>query len=414
MARKKKPELQERDVGGMKHLQKLLPLLPLLDRLRDVGCERDRAGNRQLHFDQYCLLVLLSLFNPVINSLRGIQQASELQKVQRLLGCSRASLGSLSEAASVFDADRLKEIIEELGGQLQPLTREPRLQGISQTLTLVDATLVSALPRIMHASCRKGQDQSGMVKWRLHTHFDVMRYVPDRIEVTPEGGGDHDERATLGRMIESDRLYVMDRGYAKFTLFNQIVAAQSSYVCRLRDNSTYEVLEDRPLSDADREAGILSDQIVQFTNSAPGRRPDHTLRLVCIATSQHTSRGKYKGGSSGVDSDGVLRLATNLTEVPVDVISLIYRYRWTIEIFFRFFKHVLGCRHLLSTSENGIEIQTYCAIIACLIIALYTGRKPTLRTYEMICFYFTGLASEEELLAHVAKLQAHDAAKKTV
>jgi hypothetical protein len=411
VARKKKPELQERDVGGMKHLQKLLPLL---DRLHDVGCERDRAGNRKLHFDQYCLLVLLSLFNPVINSLRGIQQASELQKVQRLLGCPRASLGSLSEAASVFDADRLKEIIEELGGQLQPLTREPRLQGISQTLTLVDATLVSALPRIMHASCRKGQDQSGMVKWRLHTHFDVMRYVPDRIEVTPEGGGDHDERATLGRMIESDRLYVMDRGYAKFTLFNQIVAAQSSYVCRLRDNSTYEVLEDRPLSDADREAGILSDQIVQFTNSAPGRRPDHTLRLVCIATSQHTSRGKYKGGSSGVDSDGVLRLATNLTEVPVDVISLIYRYRWTIEIFFRFFKHVLGCRHLLSTSENGIEIQTYCAIIACLIIALYTGRKPTLRTYEMICFYFTGLASEEELLAHVAKLQAHDATKKTV
>jgi hypothetical protein len=411
VARKKKPELQERDVGGMKHLQKLLPLL---DRLHDVGCERDRAGNRKLHFDQYCLLVLLSLINPVINSLRGIQQASELQKVQRLLGCSRASLGSLSEAASVFDAERLKEIIEELGGQLQPLTREPRLQGISQTLTLVDATLVSALPRIMHASCRKGQDQSGMVKWRLHTHFDVMRYVPDRIEVTPEGGGDHDERATLGRMIESDRLYVMDRGYAKFTLFNQIVAAQSSYVCRLRDNSTYEVLEDRPLSDADREAGILSDQIVQFTNSAPGRRPDHTLRLVCIATSQHTSRGKYKGGSSGVDSDGVLRLATNLTEVPVDVISLIYRYRWTIEIFFRFFKHVLGCRHLLSTSENGIEIQTYCAIIACLIIALYTGRKPTLRTYEMICFYFTGLASEEELLAHVAKLQAHDAAKKTV
>ncbi|MFN7805476.1 MAG: IS4 family transposase, partial [Planctomycetaceae bacterium] len=221
MARKKKPELQERDVGGMKHLQKLLPLL---DRLHDVGCERDRAGNRQLHFDQYCLLVLLSLFNPVINSLRGIQQASELQKVQRLLGCPRASLGSLSEAASVFDAERLKEIIEELGGQLQPLTREPRLQGISQTLTLVDATLVSALPRIMHASCRKGQDQSGMVKWRLHTHFDVMRYVPDRIEVTPEGGGDHDERATLGRMIESDRLYVMDRGYAKFTLFNQIVA----------------------------------------------------------------------------------------------------------------------------------------------------------------------------------------------
>ena len=48
-------------------------------------------------------------------------------------------------------------------------------------------------------------------------------------------------------MIKSDRLYVMDRGYAKFTLFNRIVAAPSSYVCRLRDNSVYEVVEERPL-----------------------------------------------------------------------------------------------------------------------------------------------------------------------
>ena len=71
----------------------------------------------------------------------------------------------------------------------------------------------------------------------------------------------------------------------------------------------------------------------------------------------------------------------------------------------------MGCRHLLSHSKKGIEIQTYCAIIACLAIALYTGRKPTLRTYEMICFYFIGLASEDELLAHLVKLKAQDEAK---
>ena len=97
--------------------------------------------------------------------------------------------------------------------------------------------------------------------------------------------------------------------------------------------------------------------------------------------------------------------------MPAEIIGLIYRYRWTIEIFFRFFKHILGCRHLISHSENGIEIQTYCAIIACLVIALYTGRKPTIRTYEMICFHFCGMASEEELLAHLAKLAAQDEAK---
>ncbi|MBU4271453.1 MAG: transposase [Planctomycetes bacterium] len=103
----------------------------------------------------------------------------------------------------------------------------------------------------------------------------------------------------------------------------------------------------------------------------------------------------------------LLLIATNLFDLPAWIIALIYRYRWTIEVFFRFFKHVLGCRHLLSRDQAGIEIQTYCAIIACMLISLWTGRKPTLRTYEMICHYFSGLAEEDELLAHLAKLQAH-------
>ena len=89
--------------------------------------------------------------------------------------------------------------------------------------------------------------------------------------------------------------------------------------------------------------------------------------------------------------------------------GLLYQYRFTIELFFRFFKHVLGCRHLLSDDRRGIEIQTYLAIIACMLISLTTGRKPTLRTYEMICYYFTGLADEDELLAHLAKLKNQDA-----
>lgn len=76
-----------------------------------------------------------------------------------------------------------------------------------------------------------------------------------------------------------------------------------------------------------------------------------------------------------------------------------------IELFFRFFKHVLGCRHLLSTSPEGVEIQTYCAIIACLLLALWTDGRPTLRTHEMICLYLQGWADEDELIAHLKKLK---------
>lgn len=400
--RKRKDKIRESDVTGLKYFDQLAPLL---ERLHDDGCQRDRAGNRSLHYDQYCMLVLLYLFNPIVTSLRGIQQASELKKVQRKLGCQRAALGSLSEATSVFDAERLKEIIAELGDRLEPLGRDKRLADIQQTITLVDGSLIAALPKIMEASWRKANDGTGMVKWRLHTHFELLRGVPTRIDVTPNGGGAHDERAMLEAVVEPDRLYVGDRGYAKFTLFNRIVGAGSSYVCRLRDNSVWTVVEENYRDDAAGLDEIISDEIVEF---AKGSGLDHPIRVICIRVNPHTSRGKYRGGSSGVDSDGILRIATNLLDVPAEVIGLIFAYRWAVEIFFRFFKHILGCRHLISHDQNGIEIQTYCAIIACMLIALWTGKKPTLRTYEMICFYFTGLADEDELMAHIDKLKSQD------
>jgi len=410
-AKNEKSKLQSKDIQGLKYLEMIAPLLA---RLHNDKCERDKARNRDLHYDQYCMLILLYLFNPTVTALRSIPQASELSKVKNRLDVLPTSLASLSEASRVFDAERLKEIIGELGEQATSIGPQQTLHGINQTITLVDGSLVSALPDMMQASILKRTEGSGLVKWRLHTHFEVDRYIPTRIDVTPDGGGEYDERAVAERTIEKDRLYVMDRGYAKFTLFNDIVGKKSSYVCRIRDNSSYEVLEQRELSPAALEAGVLSDQVISIGKSSKAScRPDHKIRLVCVKCSPHTSRGKSKLGSTGAESDGILRIATNLLEVPAEIISLIYSQRWIIEIFFRFFKQFLGCSHLISHSQNGIEIQCYCAIIACLLINLWTGRKPTKRTFEMISYYFMGLASEEELIAHLEKLKRHDEAKST-
>jgi hypothetical protein len=400
MAGKKREDVRERDVTGLKYFDKLAPLLA---RLHDVGCQRDKAGNRQLHFDQYCMLVLLFLFNPVVRSLRAIQQASQLRNVQRKLGCLRASLGSLSEATEVFKPERLKEIIAELGNQLQPIARDPRLKDVQHALTLVDGTLLQGLPVLVQAALIDPRAAKFQAKVRLHAQFDLERAVPIRIDVTEGiGRGEANERSVLGKALESGRCYVTDRGYAKFKLFNEIVAAQSSYVCRLRDNSRYQIEQQRPLLAEDGQAGVVLDAMVSLGDyPCVKERPDHPLRLVAVKTTPHEKRG-------GPGSNGLLLIATNLLDLPAWIIALIYRYRWTIEVFFRFFKHVLGCRHLLSHNPVGIEIQTYCAIIACMLISLWTGRKPTLRTYEMICYYFTGLAEEDELLAHLAKLQQHD------
>ena len=111
MAGRTQREIHDQDVQGLKYLRKLRPLL---SRLRKVGTQRDKAGNRRLFMDQYCALILMSLFSPAIESLRDLQRACALDKVRKRLGVGRASLGSLSESVAIFDPAPLKEIAVEL------------------------------------------------------------------------------------------------------------------------------------------------------------------------------------------------------------------------------------------------------------------------------------------------------------
>jgi hypothetical protein len=83
-----------------------------------------------------------------------------------------------------------------------------------------------------------------------------------------------------------------------------------------------------------------------------------------------------------------------------------------VELFFRWFKCILGCRHLLSHSENGVQLQVYMALIASLLMSLGVGRAPTKRTYERLCFYLSGWASTREVSAHVERLYLSAPGKK--
>jgi hypothetical protein len=379
--------------------------LPLLDELHEVGCRK--AGNRKLHYDQYCLLVLLSLFNPVVRSLRALQQASKLRNVQKKLGCSRTSLGSLSEATDVFDPQRLEGIIGQLVAHV-PQHRRVGREQVPQVLTAVDGSVIKTLASLAEAAYLRDKNGAAHSGWRFHTHFEIDRGVPVRMDVTTAlNSGKSEEKNQLRQRLEKDRCYVLDRWYAEFALFNEMVAAGSSYVCRIRDNSNLsQVVEERPVTAAANEAGVIKDLLLNLgTSHKANARPSHAIRVILVQTTPHKKTGGRKGGTAGPPSDGILRIATNLIDVPAEVIADIYRHRWTIELFFRFFKHVLGCRHLLSTDPVGIQIQVYCAIIACLLINLWTGGKPTLRTFEMICLYLQGWAELDEVTEHLAKLK---------
>jgi len=388
----KRKKIKESQLQGFKYFKSISAIL---EKLHNAGCARDRAGNRLLHMDQYISLLLLYMFNPICSSLRAVQQASELKKVQRKLGCPRASLGSLSEAARVFDSELMQEIIHDLSVQLKPISKNAKMNDLQGILTAVDGTVIKALPKMTWALWK--HDQNAV---KAHAHFDIQKHVPVKITITHANGN---EKTVLAENLDPGRIYVTDRGYAHYGLLQTILDIQSSFVCRIRDNAVYEILQEHQLNEDALAAGIISDQKVRLGGCPKTKKQlSKPVRVVAIKCTPHHKRTKT--GRGGPEQGEYLLVVTDRFDLEADVIALIYQHRWSIEIFFRFLKHVLGCRHLLSYCQNGIELQTYAAIIACMLISLWTGRKPTIRTYEMLCWYFTGMADEEEMFAHIERL----------
>ena len=392
----KKNPIQGKDLQGFKFLHKFIPLLKKFHLVKD-------HHNRDLHFDQYIVLILLYFFTPVLTSLRGIQQASHLNKVKKILGIKGASLGSLSEASSVFDANLISPLIKELAKKAIPLERDPKLKNLQQTLVAMDGTLLPALPKMLWALWINDQNKAA----KLHLEFDILKYTPINAEITD---ANTNEKTILRKTLSTNKLYILDAGYSEYKLFQNIIDINSSFVARLRDNAVWNNIEESPLTYDDRKAGVQRDMIVRL--GCKGKQDDLTsnVRVVEVFHKGNSSRPRRSRVSSKktfrtTDSDYTFLLVSDRMDLPAEVIALIYRYRWQIELFFRWFKCVLGCNHLISLSENGVSIQVYCALIASMLITLWTGCKPNKRTFEMLCFYFMGLADDEELEHHIKKLK---------
>jgi hypothetical protein len=385
MAAKPRRLIQDKDLKGLKYFK---VLGPLLDRLHNDACARDRAGNRRLFYDQYACLLLLFYFNPIIKSLRSIQQASGLNKVQRLFGCGRVSRGSLSEASRVFDPELLHALIGPLAAQALPLVHGQEAEAL-RGLTAVDGSLLPALPKMAWALWLDPQNRAA----KMHVHFDVLKGVPTEVTVTP---GQASERDQLRASLVAGGFYVIDRGYRGWDFFQDLTDAAVWFVGRVQDNTVIHASEERLLTATARAAGVVRDVVIERTGNVRHRKHlKHRLRMVVIDTGKRLHNGE----------PDLLFLCTNRLDLAAELVALAYRYRWAIELFFRWLKCILGRRHLLANSPDGVTIQVYLAIIASLLISLWVGRKPTIRTLEMLQYYFTGWATEDELMAHLHQLK---------
>ncbi|MBL8888480.1 MAG: transposase [Planctomycetaceae bacterium] len=243
-------------------------------------------------------------------------------------------------SVQVFDPEPLKKIAQELGDELPaiaagsqsigfgPATLE-RLSGLGKKLTAVDGSIVKTLARIAKLSWIKVGDGNPTCGYRLHTQFEILRGIPNRIDATSANPkGQADERVVLEQTLEPDRLYVMDRGYNKEKLWIAIHSKSSGYIYRVRDNFAHQVIKERTLSPADLAEGVVADQLIK--PSSETTTLDHAMRLVVVRAEPHTSHGRRAGrkfSNTGPSCSGQIQIVTDQLDIPAELIAEIYRLR---------------------------------------------------------------------------------------
>lgn len=394
---KKKQKKSNLPFAGLKYFK---PLESFLKTLRAQYPNK----NRRLTYDRYLSLMLLAFYNPTINSLRTLQKATRLKQTRKAFGLNRVALGSLSEAARVFDADELAPIFQELASKAIAVdARGKRSNAVcvppELKILAADASLWRLVPRMCPELYKDKLRRNPKGHVKGHFLFSLQHGVPVKADFTD---GKVDERHVLPQQLSPNVLYLLDRGYASRKLYKEILDAGASFVARLKRNIKYTIEATREINQTAKRAGVISDQSILWGKSLP--KP---MRLVIVkrvsqpAQNLHLQRkgGKHKAYNTKGELIQEWRLLTDRFDLSAEEIAKLYAYRWEIELFFRWFKCVLGCRHLFSECENGMRLQFYTALIAGLLVVIYTNRTPNKYIWMGIQSLFLGLADEDDVLS---------------
>jgi hypothetical protein len=276
----------------------------------------------------------------------------------------------------------LERVFAELSAELPPAAGDAR-SGHWQWLAR-DGSLFRALPRMAWALYGGGKKGAPNRAVRLHLSLHVWDDKPVQAAVRV---GAQCERAVWQEQLERGAGYIGDRYFGEnYKLFQTLDHKGCAFVLRLREQAVIQVEEELTLSAADKAAGVVRQAWVHL-GSTPRYR-SMRLRVVWIE-----NLGQK------------LILVTNLAPeaLSAELVSELYRKRWRIELFFRWIKCILGCGHWLAESPQGVSLQIYLALIASLLLQLYTGRRPTKRIMELFQFYLLGWATDAELQSGLAR-----------
>jgi hypothetical protein len=345
-------------------------VLPLLEARPSTATELDER--RTLFAEDYFCSYLFAMLNPVIVSLRSLCHVSHCQKM-RQVSAAPFSPAAFSAGQHLFAPEILEQVVRQLAAENQGRGQggDQRVRQALSSLTAVDGTVLRAVPRMAWAPAA-GPGSA----LRLHLHFSVFDQIPEAWPITP---GNVCERKVFAQTVEPGAMIVADRHYGHdFALLARLRKEGVNYVIRLYNNLVFETVgPERPLSEADRRAGVVWDRTVRLGGQGDGP----VVRVVRVEA----------GGD-------VFHLVTTREDLTAELIGLIYRQRWQIELFFKWIKTILNCRHWLAESPAGVQIQIYCVLIASLLLMLWTGQRPNKRMVESLQWYWMGMATEEDLV----------------
>ena len=374
--REKPPALSA--ITGKKHLRSVL-------KLRRKLRKAHTHPNRVLFYDDALTVLLLAFFNPVMRSLRMIEDFRKCPLVQDELEVDRVCRSTLSDLQRIADPSLLEPLIESLQGQIPDLQKtDGPLGTLLKKMRLVDGSFFNLAADVQWAF-RKGkpwsEDHDDRFV-RLDLQLCALTGTPACIEISGKGTS---EVAVAKRHIEPGVLYVADRGIFSFAYVQKLVDGGADFVLRIKTSQLFTPQTQRPLVDQDHGAFVRSDTIGVLTGQPPYHRaPEMPLREIVIIDPE-------KPGS-------VVRLLTNRMDVPAYLVGEVYRCRWQIELFFRWLKVHASFRHLISRSKNGITLGFYVAVIGTLLMYLHTGRKVSKYAVGMLSMVAAGQATLKDIL----------------
>jgi nuclear transport factor 2 (NTF2) superfamily protein len=367
--------------------------------LRQLRSEKVH-GNRQLFLDDVFVVYLLAFFNPSVRSLRTIEDFSQTVQVEKHLSIRKICKSTLSDFNRLADPERLKPILQTLHDQVNNQQGEKPSQGsdlqalLSQTVA-VDGTFLSAVADVTWAIANSNNHGATRHRARLDAFVNVSNWIPEAIVVPAPGESEADSAA---RHLQAERIYIYDRGYMSFSLLrahykdtNDGIDAMSHFVVRFKtaggNSPTLLDTVDRPLTDEDVAAGIVSDRVGYFTSDTAKREgiSEIAVREVIVT---YEKDGETK----------TLRLISNLMDIPATSIAILYRYRWQVELFFRWFKSFGNFRHLISHQRDGVLTHLYVTIIAVMLMYLHTGYRPSKYMFALVGQVAVGAATLDEIL----------------